>query len=144
MAQTVAQQHTIDAGLSTQLVFDSAGTHVRQAGQKPDARAVTSLVARGYRSPRTRSRNVAMHDFDEFDLILAMDSKNLADLRQQCPSTCGHKLRLFAAFMYGKLDAEVPDPYFGNAQGFDRVLDLCEAASEGLIQHLRTRSTDTA
>ena len=139
MAQTVAQQHTFEAGFPYQLVFDSAGTHVHQAGLPPDPRAVSSLVTRGYKLPRIRSRKIRVQDFDQFDLILAMDSQNLKDLRQQCPAAWAHKLHLLTAFVSGQKDAEIPDPYYGNVRGFDHVLDMCEAASKGLIRHLRTR-----
>ena len=139
MAQVIAQQHAMDAGLSQQMVFDSAGTHVHQTGQPPDRRAVSSLVARGYKLPRIRSRKIRAQDFGQFDLILAMDSQNLKDLKQQCPAACAHKLHLFAAFMSGQEDADIPDPYYGNAQGFDHVLDLCEAASKRLIRHFYAR-----
>jgi protein-tyrosine phosphatase len=81
-----------------------------------------------------RSRRIAAPDFQHFDLILAMDTSNLSDLRRLCPSDHLHKLQLFLDFAEGLNEAEVPDPYYGNAEGFERVLNLCEAGARGLIK----------
>ena len=76
-------------------------------------------------------------DFDRFNLILAMDKKNLQSLQALCPAPHQHKLRLFLDYASEIEDEEIPDPYYGSAQGFERVLDLCEAGAMGLISTLR-------
>lgn len=133
MAQAVAEKLTADARLSRQLTFDSAGTHAPRLGERPDPRAAATLLRHGYSAGHIRSRRIAPHDFQGFDLILAMDATNLADLRRLCPPAHLHKLRLFLDFAPGLNTADVPDPYYGNAAGFERVLDLCEAGAKGLI-----------
>ena len=86
--------------------------------------------------PKRRARSVGDKDFDHFDLILAIDDGNLADLRRLCPSHHQHKLRLFMSLaeqLPGDWPTNVPDLDHGNAQGFGTVLDLCEAGVKGLL-----------
>ncbi|MES2877210.1 MAG: low molecular weight protein-tyrosine-phosphatase, partial [Pseudomonadota bacterium] len=112
------------------------GTHVPLRGEPPDPRAQTILADHGYKVARLRSRRISMQDFQKFDLILAMDSSNLTELRRRCPPEHAHKLRLFLSFAEGLTETEVPDPYYGNADGFERVLNLCEAGATGLLKHV--------
>ncbi len=133
MAQTVVQKLAQDAGLSQQLKIESAGTHAHHAGERPDPRAAAALASRNYKLGRIRSRRVVASDFQQFDLLLAMDSDNLAELQRVCPPEHVGKLRLFLSFAEGLIETDVPDPYYGNAAGFARVLDLCEAGGRGLI-----------
>ena len=135
MAQTVAEQMTAAAMLSQQLKFDSAGTHTHRLGERPDPRVEVTLSRRGYKLGRIRSRKITPHDFQHFDLILAMDAHNLAELRRLCPPNHLGKLRLFLTYAEGVNETEVPDPYYGDVAGFERVLDLCEAAARGLIKN---------
>jgi protein-tyrosine phosphatase len=74
-------------------------------------------------------------DFVKFDLILAMDRQNMTTLRRLCPLIHHHKLHLFLAFTNALDAAEIHDPYFGNAAGFEQVLALCEKASQGLLNY---------
>jgi len=134
MAQTVAQSLAAKAGLS-HLKFDSAGTHAPHLKERPDLRAEAALLSHGYSMGRIRSRRITLKDFEKFDQILAMDSRNLADLRRLCPPEHLNKLSLFLDSAQELNETEVPDPYFGNAQGFERVLELCEAGARGWIRH---------
>ncbi len=136
MAQVVTTQLASRAGQGAQTHVDSAGTRASWLGARPDARASAALTERGYRPGRLRSRRVAAKDFIRYDLILAMDQSNLEDLRKICPSEHAHKLRLFLEFAPELGLQEVPDPYYGGPQGFEYVLDLCEAAARGLIAQL--------
>ena len=117
--------------------FDSAGTHAYRRREPPDVRATAALVRRGYAVGKQRSRQVTVEDFDRFDLILAMDYANLEALRELCPPEHSRKLRLFLDFAPGFDGQEMPDPYYGSDQGFERVLDLCEVGAHGLIAALR-------
>ncbi len=119
---------------------DSAGTGDWHIGSGPDRRASAAASQRGYDLSSLRSRQVTPHDFVEFDHILAMDLTNLNDLRQLCPPQHHHKLRLFLDYAAGFSEQEVPDPYYGGADGFGHVLDLVEAASAGLLEHLQAGS----
>ncbi len=135
MAQTVAQKLAAETNIWGDLKFDSAGTHAFTSGQRPDRRAMLALSNRGYEMVHTFSRRVAQQDFEAYDLILAMDLNNLNALERVCPSVYQGKLRLLLSFAEGLKVTEIPDPYYGNAEGFERVLDLCEAGARGLIKH---------
>jgi protein-tyrosine phosphatase len=135
MAQTVGQKLANEAGLAQQLKFDSAGTHAHHSGERPDPRAEAALLRSGYEMGRIRSKRLVVSDFQNFDLILAMDSDNLAEMKRICPPEQLHKIRLLLEFASGLSETEVPDPYYGNEQGFERVLGLCEVGCKGLVNH---------
>jgi len=131
-AEVVLRQRLAAGGLDGRVEVDSAGTGGWHAGQAPDARAQRHALLRGYDLSRLRARRVVEEDFERFDLLLAMDEDNLADLQRLKPAGGGGELRLFAA-------VEVPDPYHGAAQGFENVLDLIEKGSDALVLELRER-----
>lgn len=137
MAQVVLQTQVAQEGLASKITIDSAGTHASGFGEKPDSRAEAALLRRGHEIGKIRSRKVSAHDFSKFDLILAMDANNLAAMQQICPPDQAHKLHLFLQFgatsANDDLSYEVPDPYFGNVAGFERVLDLCEAGARQIL-----------
>lgn len=135
MAQWVTLHMARQAGLSELIQVDSAGTHVNPRSEPSDPRAATVLSGRGYALGKSRSRQVMAQDFGRYDLILAMDQTNLNDLRQVCPGDHVHKLRLFLEFAQDVEILDVPDPYFGSVQSFERVLDLCEAGARGLVKY---------
>jgi len=137
MAQMVGAHMADKAGLAGRVMFESAGTQASRFLEPPDPRTRAALLKHDYPVGKKRSRRVKPDDFTRFDLILAMDQSNMDDLLQACPTEETHKLRLFLAFAPELGLREVPDPYFGGPQGFDRVLELCEAAAAGLIMHLR-------
>jgi len=128
------------AGLSERIVSDSAGTHDYHVGVPPDPRAQVAASRRGYDLGGLRARRVSRADFDEFDYVLAMDEMNLRLLERLCPPQHAHKLRLFLEFGADASRREVPDPYYGGAQGFERVLDMVEQGAQELLRHLRDRS----
>jgi len=131
-AEAVLRKRLVAGGLDERVEVDSAGTGGWHAGQAPDARAQRHALLRGYDLSRLRARRVVEEDFERFDLVLAMDEDNLADLQRLKPAGARAQLRLFAA-------AEVPDPYHGAAQGFENVLDLIERGSDALVLELRRR-----
>ena len=137
MAQRVATKLAQDAGLARQLQFDSAGTHSQYVREHPDPRATAVLLARHYPVAKSRPRQLIEKDFRRYDWILAMDRNNLRELKRLCPPEYAHKVRLFLEGATGIDVDEVPDPYYGNLAGFERVLDLCEAGVRDLIQTLR-------
>lgn len=137
MAEAVASAQAKKAGLAKQLEFDSAGTHGYHVGEAPDTRARQVAAKRGYDLAGLRARQVGVKDFGRFDRILAMDRANLAALERICPDEHRHKLGLFGSYAANPAGDEVPDPYYGSIEGFERVLDLCEAAAQGLISACR-------
>jgi protein-tyrosine phosphatase len=137
MAQVVLRHHA-DPGRGAPWVHvESAGTYAGMAGQRCDPRARAALLRRGYDPGHDRARRIVGGDFERFDLILAMDKENLRSLQEQCPAPHQQKLRLFLDYALDVEEEEVPDPYYGNALGFERVLDLCEAGAKGLISSLQ-------
>jgi len=122
------------------LEVDSAGTAGYHAGEQPDRRTRQAAARRGYDLSALRARVVEPRDFEYFDLILAMDRENLRALQRRAPEQARERLRLFLEFAPDAGISEVPDPYYGGPNGFEDVLDLIEAASRGLIEHLRRQS----
>jgi protein-tyrosine phosphatase len=133
MAQIVATHLAERSGLSRDVRVDSAGTHASKGAPQPDGRARAALEKRGYAVGKGKSRRIEPKDFDRFDLILAMDRSNLKNLLALCPLEYRPKLRLFLETAKQTGPEEVPDPYYGNAEGFERVLDLCEAGVGGWL-----------
>lgn len=123
-------------GLAGTVKVDSCGTGNWHAGEAPDGRATAEAGKRGYKLDHLRARQLQAGDFDRFHYILAMDRMNLRDLRALCPPGFTGYLGLFLPFAQGLAQEEVPDPYYGGVDGFSHVLDLVEAASEGLIQEI--------
>ncbi len=116
---------------------DSAGTAGYHIGEPPDLRTREAAHRRGYDMSALRARIVEPRDFERFDLILAMDRENLSVLQRRAPDHARDRVRLFLEFAPDAAVSEVPDPYYGGPNGFEEVLDLVEAASHGLLQHLR-------
>jgi len=114
------------------LRVESAGTHGYHIGEPPDERAQRHARRRGYDLSAQRARRVAARDFEEFDLLLAMDRDHLAILGRACPAAHRHKVRLLVD------GRDVPDPYYGGPEGFEHVLDLVEAACRELLAGLAT------
>jgi protein-tyrosine phosphatase len=116
----------------------SAGTSA--VGGAMDARAAATLERAGIKADRKfRSRQVEAADFERYDLILAMDSRNLADLEELRPAGAKAEVRLLLDFVPGLEGQDVPDPYYGPVQGFERVLALVEQGAEGLARSLSAR-----
>jgi len=135
-ASAVLQAELARRGLQGRVAVDSAGVYDGHAGERAEGRARRAALARGYQAiERERARGVRDEDFERFDLILAMDLDNLRGLQQRCPAEHRHKLHLYLAYA-GLGEREVPDPYYGPAEGFERVLDLCEQASGALLERL--------
>ena len=127
------------AGLADRITSDSAGTGDYHIGEAPDPRAQSAALGRGYDLSPLCARQVNPRDFSEFDYVLAMDETNLRQLKRLCPPEHAGKVKLFMEFAGEGTAREVPDPYYGGAQGFERVLDMVEQASKGLLEHLRER-----
>ncbi len=117
--------------------IDSAGTHAYHTGAPPDRRTAQTALRRGIDMGGLRARVVEVADFHHYDLLLAMDEDNLRHLQAMAPAGSKAKLSLFLEFAQGESRREVPDPYYGGETGFEDVLDLVEAAAEGLLASLR-------
>ena len=135
-AEGVFRHLVAEAGLGERFDIDSAGTHAYHVGEPPDRRAQQAAERRGFSLADIRARRVAPDDFERFHHILAMDQDNLVMLQEQADPAHRTKIRLFLEFSAGP-ETEVPDPYYGGATGFERVLDLVEDASRGLLESVR-------
>ena len=136
-AEAVLRARAEKAGLGQVLRVDSAGTSAFHVNEPPDKRARAKALERGYDLSDIRARRFSATDFQVFDYILAMDASNQAELLNQCPGSERHKVELFMRYHPDSDLDQVPDPYFGGEDGFERVLDLIEAASDGFIKHLQ-------
>ena len=138
-AQCVFQNKINERGLKDRISCDSAGTIGMHAGQPPDSRMqqagrMRSIPFFG------QSRKYQSSDFEEFDLILAMDHHNLSDMEAAKPEGEGHaEVKLFGHFVNKDQSPEVPDPYYGGGRGFDIVLDMVEKGCDQLIEYIVSR-----
>ena len=139
-AQGVMTHLLEEQGLAGEIELDSAGTGGWHIGKPPDTRATEAARTRGI-TLEGQGRRISPEDFDRFDLLLAMDRENLVDVLALAPDeTASEKVKLLREFdpeavARGHLD--VPDPYYGGADGFENVLDLVERACRGLLDHVR-------
>jgi protein-tyrosine phosphatase len=139
-AEGVMRAQLRQAGLENEIEVDSAGTGGWHAGEPPDERATAAAHRRGVMLEGA-ARQVRPADFDEYDLLVAMDRRNLRDLQALArDDEAREKVRLLREFdpaTAGAPDVDVPDPYYGGERGFEDVLDMVEASCRGLIAELR-------
>lgn len=137
-AEAMMRRLLEEEGLTSEIEVDSAGTGAWHVGEPPDDRAKAAGRRRGL-EVRGRARKVVVRDFESFDYMIAMDRSNQQDLHQLAPDgSSRRKVELLRNFdPRAPRDAEVPDPYYGAGDGFERVLDICEAACRGLLEHIR-------
>lgn len=138
-AEGVARGLAVEQGVAPLFEFDSAGTHGYHVGQPPDPRSIAAALRRGYDLASLRARRVTEFDFIRFDRVLAMGSDHLATLQRACPPQHRNKLGLLLDFSERFDLSEVPDPYYGGAEGFEHVLDLVEDAARQLIRQFAAR-----
>ncbi|MEM1020711.1 MAG: low molecular weight protein-tyrosine-phosphatase [Pseudomonadota bacterium] len=124
-----------DAGLNSQVRVDSAGTGDWHIGAPPDERMTAAAAERGIDLNPLRARQVTPTDFDDFEHVFAMDVRNLEDM-QALAIGRANQPRLYLDLVFPGQRREVPDPYFGGAQGFEEVLDLVEAANQALLRQI--------
>lgn len=138
-AEGVFRKHVLEAGLEESILVDSAGTHAYHIGEPPDRRAQETAARRGIDISGLRGRRATEADLDEFDYVLAMDRENLHNLLAISRDHQRERIRLFLEFADELDENEVPDPYYGGPSGFDRVMDMIEDASAGLLADIRQK-----
>ena len=135
-------RHLLDLkGLNNLVTVESAGTHIIQKGLSPDVRAQQVAGQHGIDLSDLRSRNIRHKDFSAFDSILVMDNENYHILQQICPEEHRHKISLIMEFASQSDELEVPDPYFSNIAGFERVFSMLEMAMEDVVEHIHTNDS---
>jgi protein-tyrosine phosphatase len=137
-AEAVFRKVVSESGLDGVVHIDSAGTHGYHVGEPPDPRTVAAAARRGYLLDEIRARRFEPADFERFDYVVAMDRENLVQLEMHAGVEHRPRLSLLLSFAEG-IGEDVPDPYYGGAAGFERVLDMVEEASRGLLETLRSR-----
>ncbi|HJU96378.1 MAG TPA: low molecular weight protein-tyrosine-phosphatase [Jiangellaceae bacterium] len=146
MAATVLRQRLSEAGLAHRVTVESGGTGGWHVGGPADPRALVALDTRGYRAHDHVARQFTAESFAEYDLILAMDRDNFAELSMLAPDAVSREsvqmLRAYHPAALAAGDLDVRDPYYGPDDGFDRVLDQVVAAVDGLVEVLRRELTD--
>ncbi|MCB9554539.1 MAG: low molecular weight phosphotyrosine protein phosphatase [Deltaproteobacteria bacterium] len=134
----VAESYIRQRGLAAQITVDSAGTIDHHSGEPADRRMRLAAERRGYQL-NSRARQVESADFERFDLIVAMDRANRDDLLQQAANDAQRKkVRLLGSFI-DAAERDVPDPYYGGSDGFERVLDMIESAMPNIIATVRAQ-----
>jgi protein-tyrosine phosphatase len=129
-AEGVFRHMVEEAGLAREIETESAGIGNWHVGDPPDPRACAAAKTRGYDLERLRASQVSAKDFERFDLLIAMDRTHLRDLEGMRPEGARGRARLF-------LDRDVPDPYYGTTEDFERVLDMIEAGAKALLAEVR-------
>lgn len=137
-AEGVMRHLVAAAGLADAITIASAGVSAEHEGDRADPRSREAAHRRGYRLDG-RARRFVAADFVRFDLVVALDGDNLRRLRALAGSDVARaKLRLLREFDGTQPGAhDVPDPWYGDADGFEVVLDLCERSCAGLLAHLQ-------
>jgi protein-tyrosine phosphatase len=138
-AEAVFRALVEEEGRTAEVESDSAGTGGWHAGSPPDERATEAAAQRGI-TLEGSARQVQLDDFRDFDLLVAMDAENVADLQRVAPDAeAAEKIRLFREYdpeAVADGDLDVPDPYYGGDEGFERVLDMVQRASQGLLDEV--------
>ncbi|KAJ3681570.1 hypothetical protein LUZ60_016059 [Juncus effusus] len=151
-AEAVFRNLVEKRGLESQFLIDSAGTIGYHEGDKADSRMIATSKRRGI-EVTSISRPIKPSDFRDFDLILAMDRQNKEDIlsayerwkfKEPLPEDAPYKVKLMCSYCKKHSESEVPDPYYGGPQGFEKVLDLLEDACESLLDSIHTKDKDIA
>ena len=136
-AEGVLRHLAAKRGLADRIEVASAGLEDWHAGAPPDARSVEHALRRGVDIAAQRARHFTRRDFERFDWVIAMDAGHHERLRRICPPQQAHKLRRAGDFSDRVSEDGVPDPYYGDAGGFETVLNMVEAVCEGVLLQMR-------
>jgi protein-tyrosine phosphatase len=144
MAEGMFRHVANEEGVGNLFEIDSAGMGDWHKGEAPDARAQGAVLDRGVDISSQASRKVELEDFDNFNLVLAMDASNISDLLEIAPHEARHKIRRFLEYAPHMGVEDVPDPYYGGPEGFGHALDLIEAAARALLADVLKESRHSA
>jgi protein-tyrosine phosphatase len=136
MAEGLLRHYLQQTELRDRVEVCSAGTMASQRGCRPDQRAQKVAALRGINLGRIRARRVTVRDLVRSDFIFAMDESNMRDLRQLCPPEHQDKLSFLLSHHVGQPLLEVPDPYFGSIEGFERVFQIIDEAMDDLLAYI--------
>ena len=138
LAEGLFQRKVTEAGLADRVIVDSAGTGGWHVGAPPDRRMSATAADRGTDLSSLQARQLERADLDEFDHVFVMDKSNLHDTLALDPDgDHGTRVRLFREFDPEPGDYQVPDPYYGGPEGFDRVYDIVDRTTDAILGRLR-------
>ena len=135
-AEGIFQMLVDNGGLSDQIETDSAGLGSWHSGAAPDPRSMETALRRGIDISAQQARTVRPNDFEQFNLVLAMNLSNFSALKDLCPNPLAARIRMFMDFAPGAAKHDVPDPYHGADDGFERVFDMIETGAKGWLAEL--------
>lgn len=138
LAEGIFRSVAATVGADNRFAIDSAGTGAWHAGSPPDPRSIQVAARHGIDISAQRARAVSAADFENFDLLLGMDRSNVETLIGRSPARAEHKVHLFLEYA-GIGHRDVPDPYYGGADGFETVYRMLHEASEALASKLGAR-----
>lgn len=138
-AHAVFRKMVLEKDLQEQIYIDSAGTHAYHVGSSPDGRSAKAALLRGVNMGDLRARQLNELDFLEFDYLLVADDDNFQLTNKACPAEHKHKIAYILDYAKQTPTRQVPDPYYGEGDGFETVLNLLEAACEGLLIELEKK-----
>ena len=127
------------ANLQDKYTIDSAGTLGYHAGSAPDSRSIVAASEQNIDITAQQSRKITDEDFEGFDHILVMDRDNLSELQERCPSELQHRITLFLPFIENSPLKEMPDPYYGKPQDFERCMTVAIKAAAGLLSSIEEK-----
>ena len=139
-AEAILRHKAERSGAAARLQIDSAGLGEWHLGHPPDPRASDAVQARGYPMGAQTARLVDPGDFERFDYVIAMDEGHYAQLSEMAPAAAKGRVRLFLEFAPHTGRKSVPDPYYGDTRGFDAMVDLIEAGTDGLLAEIAERA----
>ena len=136
LAEGIFQKLIDQSDMGHRLSCDSCGTSNYHIGENPDERSYRNAKENGV-TLNHKGRQLALQDFEEFDYILAMDSSNLADIRKIAPENTNAIIKLMREYDADNKGADVPDPYFGGADGFQHVFEILDRSCKTLFEELK-------
>lgn len=136
-AEGIFREQLKVAGLEEKIMIDSAGTHALYEGNPPDSNAQNALISKGIDISQQRSRKITLQDYDYFDLLLAADHFNEANLLAESGRLNRHKIKMLMSYAPDLGVTEIPDPYGGGMQGFNIALKMIERACSGLLKEIQ-------
>ncbi len=128
----------IENNLDQAIFVDSCGIHAGHEGESPDPRSQKIALENGVDISNIRSRKIQINDYEDFDLILAMDKGHIKKMLTNAPKHTHDKIMLYLDFTHLPEESEVPDPYYGGQEGFQIVVDLVKSATKGIIHLIKT------
>ena len=138
-AQGILEHRVQAAGLSGQIVVDSCGTATFNLGKSPDTRSQSAALRAGYDISEQIARQICDDDYERFDYIIAMDRINLMNVEAWAPKDYAGEIKLFMSYCQHGGNAQIPDPYYKEADAFDGVIQTLERAADGLLKHIRSK-----